>query len=213
MADNLSLVIIGFLSGLVVITVLTTTAFTKLSIVFFVIRNALGMQQAPGNTILHTFALVLAIYISLPVFTEVYDIAITKTAPPKTLNAWVELLTEGSEPIKTFLKKNTDEGHKEYFQSVTKEVWKGSSLKADKNDLIILIPSFMITELTRAFEIGFLLYLPFVAVDIILTAILMAMGMMMVPPSLIGVPFKLLLFIMIGGWTKLVQGLVLTYGG
>lgn len=213
MADNLSLVVIGFLSGLVVITILSTTAYTKLSIVFFIIRNALGMQQAPSNMVLHTFALVLAIYISMPVFSQVYDIAKATDSSPQTLEAWVTLLSDGSKPIKAFLEKNTDNQHKEYFAEIVKEVWKGSDLKAEQNDLIVLVPSFMITELTRAFEIGFLLYLPFVAVDIILTTLLMAMGMMMVPPSIISVPFKLLLFIMIGGWTKLVQGLVFTYGG
>ncbi len=213
MADNLSLVVIGFLSGLVVITILSTTAYTKISIVFFIIRNALGMQQAPSNMVLHTFALVLAIFISMPVFSQVYEIAKAKDTAPQSLDGWVTLLSDGSRPIKTFLEKNTDEQHKEYFAEIVKEVWKGSDLKADQNDLIVLVPSFMITELTRAFEIGFLLYLPFVAVDIILTTLLMAMGMMMVPPSIISVPFKLLLFIMIGGWTKLVQGLVFTYGG
>ncbi len=213
MADNLSLVVIGFLSGLVVITILSTTAYAKISIVFFIIRNALGMQQAPSNMVLHTFALVLAIYISMPVFSQVYDIAKVNNTPPQTLEAWASLLSDGSKPIKAFLEKNTDNQHKEYFAEIVKEVWKGSDLKAEQNDLIVLVPSFMITELTRAFEIGFLLYLPFVAVDIILTTLLMAMGMMMVPPSIISVPFKLLLFIMIGGWTKLVQGLVFTYGG
>lgn len=212
MADNLSLVIIGFLSGIVVIVVLSTTAYTKLSIVFFIIRNALGLQQAPPNMVLHTFALALAIFISMPVFNQVYEIAMSRQNEPKSIQEWSDLLNDTSKPIKAFLIKNTDEEHKEYFTAVTREIWKGSSLKADQNDLVILIPSFMITELTRAFKIGFLLYLPFVAVDIILTTILMAMGMMMVPPSIISVPFKLLLFVMIGGWTKLVQGLVFSYG-
>ncbi len=212
MADNLSFVAIGFLSGLVVITVLSTTAYTKLSIVFFIIRNALGLQQSPPNMVLHTFALVLAIYISMPVFTSVYDVAMSRDSQPKSVQDWGELLTDSSKPIINFLKKNTDEAHKEYFAAITSEVWKGSGLKANQDDLVILVPSFMITELTRAFEIGFLLYLPFIAIDIILTTILMAMGMMMVPPSMLGVPLKLLLFVMIGGWTKLVQGLVYTYG-
>lgn len=211
MTETFSIVVIAFLSGFVVLVLVTTTAFTKLSVVFFIIRNALGLQQAPSNLILQTFALVLAIYISMPVFNSVYQVFL-KAGEPKSPEAWVQVLTDASVPIKDFLIRNTDNEHKEYFQSVTKKIWKGSDLQADKNDLVILVPSFVITELSRAFEIGFLLYLPFVAIDIVLTTILMAMGMMMVPPTIISVPFKLLLFVMIGGWTKLVQGLVLTYG-
>ncbi len=213
MVDQFSLVVIAFLSGLVVLVILTTTAFAKLSIVFFIIRNALGLQQAPSNMILQTFAFVLAIYISMPVFNSVYNVVKDRDLTLNSPDAWIELLSDTSEPIKKFLKVNTDEEHKAYFQGITKEIWKGSEFKADQNDIIILVPSFMITELTRAFEIGFLLYMPFVAIDIILTVILMAMGMMMVPPTIISVPFKLLLFVMIGGWAKLVQGLVFTYGG
>lgn len=213
MTETFSLVVVAFLSGLVVLVVLTTTAFTKISIVFFIVRNALGLQQTPSNIVLQTFALVLAIYISMPVFNSVYNVIKENGGEPKSAEAWVELIQKSSEPIRAFLQKNTAEEHKVYFDGVTKEIWKGSDLQSSKDDLIILVPAFMITELGRAFEIGFLLYLPFVAVDLALTTMMMAMGMMMVPPTLLSVPFKLLLFIMIGGWTKLVQGLVLTYGG
>lgn len=212
MADNLSLVVVGFLSGFVVIIVLTTTAYTKLSIVFFIIRNALGLQQSPPNMVLHTFALVLAIYISMPVYYNMYKVVTSADREPQNVEEWIGLLSKTSKPVVTFLEKNTDVEHKNYFAEVTKDIWRGSELKADRNSLVILIPSFMITELTKAFEIGFLLYIPFIAVDIILTTILMAMGMMMINPSVLSVPFKLLLFVMIGGWTKLVQGLVYTYG-
>ena len=211
MTEQFSLVIIAFMSGMVVLVLMTTTAFAKLSIVFFIIRNALGLQQAPSNIILQTFALVLAVYISMPVFNSTYQIFKNSGGEPKTAEAWVELINDASKPTREFLKKNTAEEHKVYLQNVTKKIWEGSDLKASKDDLVILVPSFMITELSRAFEIGFLLYLPFVAIDIVLTTILMAMGMMMVPPTIISVPFKLLLFVMIGGWTKLTQGLILTY--
>ncbi len=211
MLDNITITIVALSAGLGTLVLVSATAFTKLSIVFFIIRNALGLQQAPSNMVLHTLALVLTIYITLPVITETYGIMQAREGTPDSADAWFELFQEGSQPIKKFLLKNTEEVHKDYFVGVTKEIWKGSELKAGKEDFVILVPSFMITELTRAFEIGFLLYLPFVAIDIVLTTILMAMGMMMVPPTIISVPFKLLLFVMIGGWTKLVQGLVLTY--
>ena len=213
MSDSFQLIVIGFLGGLGVITVLTTTAYTKLAIIFFIIRNALGLQQAPSNMILNTLAFVLAIYISMPVVNSIYQTVRANETRLETPQEWIDLLQESSVPVKKFLKKNTLEEHKDYFQNVTKELWKGSTMTASKDDLIILIPSFMITELSRAFQIGFLLYLPFLAVDLIMTIILMAMGMMMVPPTIISVPFKLLLFVFVGGWTKLVQGLVLTYGG
>lgn len=210
MTETFSLVVIGFLSGLVVLMIVATTAFAKISIVFFIIRNALGLQQAPSNLILQTFAFVLAVYISMPVFSSVYDV-FRESGEPTSAEQWVDILNQASVPVKEFLSRNTLEEHKEYFHSVTAKIWKGSDLTTTKEDLVILVPSFIISELGRAFEIGFLLYLPFVAIDIVLTVILMAMGMMMVPPTIISVPFKLLLFVMIGGWTKLVQGLVLTY--
>ncbi|MEM7620384.1 MAG: type III secretion system export apparatus subunit SctR [Pseudomonadota bacterium] len=210
MTETFSLAIIGFLSGLVVLMVVTTTAFIKLSIVFFIIRNALGLQQVPSNLILQTFATVLAIYISMPVFHSIYEV-FKEAGEPTSIEAWVDVMQKASAPVQEFISRNTGEEHKEYFQSVTAKIWKDSAFTTTKEDLVILVPAFIITEMSRAFEIGFLLYLPFVAIDLVLTIILMAMGMMMVPPTILSVPFKLLLFIMIGGWTKLIQGLVLTY--
>ena len=212
MVDNFSLLTVSVLSGLMVIAVLTTTAFVKISVVLFIIRNALGLQQTPSGLIIQTFAVVLAAYISMPVFSKVYETVERSQIELNSADAWVELGGRATEPIQEFLAKNTEPEHKVFFVNVTKEIWKNTELKASENDLIVLVPSFMVSELTKAFQIGFLLYLPFIAIDLVLTVILMAMGMMMVPPTIIGVPFKLLLFVAIGGWTKLVQGLVLTYG-
>lgn len=213
MTEPLTVLVVGFLGGLFLVMLITTTAFIKLSIVFFIIRNALGLQQAPSNMILNALAIILALYISMPVFTAVFEVIRATDAQLKSLQDWVDLLQASSKPIKAFLERNTEQEYRDYYLSATKGLWKNSGLTATKNDFIILIPAFMINELTRAFEIGFLLYLPFLAVDLVMTTILMAMGMMMVPPTIISVPFKLLLFILIGGWTNVIPGLILTYGG
>jgi type III secretion protein R len=116
------------------------------------------------------------------------------------------------EPIRDYMTRFTRTSEREFFLNATKRVWpEDMRQNATSSDLAILLPSFVISELRRAFEIGFLIYLPFIAIDLIISAILMALGMSMVPPITISVPFKLFLFVSIEGWSKLFHGLVLSY--
>lgn len=213
MLDSFPVLALGLLSGFFVIGVLTTTAFTKIAVVFFIIRNALGIQQVPSNLTLQTFAFVLAVYIAVPVISGSYEVIKNRPDNVETPEQWIELGLDAATPVQEFLRKNTDPEQKAFFVRITKKLWKDANITAQEDDIVVLIPAFMVTELKNAFEIGFLLYLPFIAIDLALTTVLMAMGMMMVPPTIIGVPFKLLLFILIGGWEKLIEGLLLTYGG
>lgn len=205
--------IVGFVGSFFMIGVLTLTAFVKLSVVFMIVRNALGLQQVPSNVVLMTLALFLAIFIAMPTLSAataaIMDAEITPSTPEDLLELW----KLGIGPFQEFLLTNTDPEQLEFFVGVTNEIWRGSGLTGTKDDFIIQVPSFMITELTEAFEIGFLLYLPFVAIDLAVTGILMALGMQMVQPNIIAVPFKLLIFVFVNGWALMVQGLVLTYGG
>ena len=116
------------------------------------------------------------------------------------------------EPVRDYLQRFTSPDQRQFFLDATQRVWpEGARGSAGPDDLQILVPSFLISELKRAFEIGFLLYLPFIVIDLVVTTILMAMGMSMVSPTVISIPFKLFLFIAIDGWSRLMHGLVLSY--
>ncbi|WP_027155872.1 type III secretion system export apparatus subunit SctR [Mesorhizobium sp. WSM2561] len=198
--------------GLLVLAVVTTTAFVKVSVVLFLVRNALGTQTIPPNIVLYAVALILTMFVSAPVVEQTYDRMTDPKLHYQTLDDWVSAANSGSEPLRDHLKKFTNEEQRQFFLSSTEKVWpEEMRATATSDDLSILVPSFLISELKRAFEIGFLLYLPFIAIDLIVTTILMAMGMSMVSPTLISVPFKLFVFVAIDGWSKLMHGLVLSY--
>lgn len=185
------------------------TAFTKISIIFLILRNALGLQQAPSNNIIFALAMIISLFISMPILTETMDIV--QREPVQTLDDLIRVIEVGHVPLRTFLSNNVGETELLMVQGVAEKLWADSQLKATSDNFIILLTSFVVSELTSAFEIGFLLFLPFVAIDLITTTILMALGMMMVSPTILSVPFKLLLFVAVGGWAKLFTGLTLSY--
>lgn len=198
--------------GLLTFVAVTMTSFVKLSVVLFLVRNALGVQQTPPNLVLYGLALILTGYVMAPVIEQVTT---TLTAPSQhyeSFDDFRQAATRAAQPVKTFLLRFTSPGEREFFFAATDRVW-GAQAHADlaADDLIVVVPSFILSELRRAFEIGFLLYLPFIAVDLAITAVLMAMGMSSVSPTTISVPFKLFLFVAIEGWTRLIHGLVLGY--
>lgn len=205
------LVITGL--GLITFVVVTMTSFIKISVVMFLLRNALGIQQTPPNIILYGIALVLTIFIGAPVARQVYQELQDPSLKFESIQDYVTAGEHAREPIRQYLLKFTRPSEREFFTSATKRVWpEDMRQEVSSSDLSILVPSFVISELRRAFEIGFLIYLPFIAIDLIISAILMALGMSMVPPITISVPFKLFLFVTVEGWSQLFHGLVLSYG-
>ncbi len=188
------------------------TSFLKLVVVFSILRNATGLQQIPPNIAMNALAIILTLYIMAPVGYQVYE----RLEPEKITFedlSWVEQLKSATLPYKQFLKDNTNEKERNFFLKSARLLWpKKYQKELSSDDFIVLLPSFCITELTKAFQIGFLLYLPFIVIDLIVSNILLAMGMMMVSPMTISLPFKLLLFVLLDGWTRLIQGLVLSYG-
>lgn len=201
------------LLGLLPLLVVSLTGFLKISVVLFLIRNALGIQQTPPNLVLYGIALVLTVYVSTPLIgsiAERYNGHQLEFKSPETIKASMSLLRE---PIQAHLARFTQPEERQFFLSATTQIWPASARADLKNDdLIVMLPAFVSSELTRAFEIGFLLYLPFLVVDLIVSTVLMAMGMSMVQPTLISVPLKLLLFVAVAGWSRLMHGLILTYG-
>lgn len=210
--DYISLIIgIGALA-LVPFLAVMGTCFIKIIVVFSLLRNALGIQQIPPNMALYGVALILTLYIMAPVG---YDIMDFVNANPELLaspDKYGQLLDGGSKPYAQFLSKNTALAERQFFVEQAQSLWPERHRdKIDENSLFVLMPAFTVTQITEAFKIGFLIYLPFIVIDLIVSNILLAMGMMMVSPMTISLPFKLLLFVLLDGWTKLTHGLIAAY--
>ena len=192
--------------------VMIGTSFVKISIVFSLVRNALGIQQIPPNMALHALALILTMYIMAPVGLRCYDNITSEPVAMDDFRSIERAFKRGLKPYQEFLKKHTNDQELDFFMSTAKDLW-ATEFHQDihRDNMIILLPAFVVGELTVAFEIGFLLYLPFIVIDLVVSNILMAMGMMMMSPTTISLPFKLLLFVFLDGWTRLVHGLVMSY--
>ncbi|MFQ9492743.1 MAG: type III secretion system export apparatus subunit SctR [Bilophila wadsworthia] len=201
------------LLGLVCFFLMMVTSYVKIVVVTSLVRNALGVQQVPPAMVMNGLAIILSLFIMAPMMMSTMDIAeklqISAEPSPKEVIGIVDKL---SPPLRKFLSDNTEDGVLRAFMSTAKRIWpKEQHDQISKDNMLILVPAFTISELTKAFQVGFLLYLPFIAIDLIISNILLAMGMMMVSPMTISLPFKLLLFVTLDGWLKISQGLLLSY--
>lgn len=212
-APNLAAILVAITGlGFVTFVAVTMTSFIKISVVLFLLRNALGIQQTPPNIVLYGIALLLSAYVMAPVATRAYAAAVEPGSSYTTLADFLEVAQRAEVPVKAFMLRFTSPGEREFFVSATTRVWsEDAGLHAAPEDLLVVIPAFVLSELQRAFEAGFLLYLPFITIDLVVTAVLLAMGMSSVSPITISVPLKLFLFVAISGWTRLMHGLVLGY--
>ena len=198
--------------GVLPFVVVMGTSFVKLVIVFSLIRQALGVQQIPPNMVLNGMALILTMFIMAPVGTAVFNEIQMIDLQQADAYTLALLIDAASQPFREFLSSHASAGEKQFFIDMARQVWPPEMRdSASDENYLVLIPSFMLSELNSAFQIGFLLYLPFIAIDLIISNILLAMGMMMVSPMTISLPFKLLLFVFLDGWTQIIQGLILTY--
>ncbi len=212
--EPLTLVALIVVLGIAPFAVLMMTCYTKLVIVFGLLRTAMGLQQTPPNMVLNGIAIILTIYIMAPVGMEVSDALRGRQLGTKGegLNDIVAIVDAAKTPAREFLKKHTQERDRRFFIKSAESIWpqqRAAGLSGD--DFMVLVPSFTLSELTRAFQIGFVVYLVFVVVDLITATVLLALGMSMISPTTISLPFKLLLFVALDGWARLVQGLVLSY--
>lgn len=185
---------------------LVMTSFTRLVIVFGFLRQAMGTQQMPPTQLLVSLAMVLTFFIMEPVFKEAYNSAITPYVEKKI--GYEEAFTKLTNPFKHFMIRNTREKDLALFFRI-----RGMENPKTVEDvpLTIVIPAFMISELKTAFEIGFLLFLPFLVIDMVVSSILMSMGMMMLPPVMISLPFKILIFVLVDGWNLIIGNLVASF--
>ena len=211
--DPLPLIFILAALGLLPFMLMMVTSYVKIVVVISLVRNALGVQQVPPAMVINGLAIIFTVFIMGPVGMNTYDAVMRHpTSGTPNMQEVVSLVETASPPLRTFLEANTDPAVTQVLMSTAKRIWPADRHQSiTKDNPLIMIPSFTISELTKAFQIGFLLYLPFITIDLIISNILLAMGMMMVSPMTISLPFKLLLFVTLDGWLKISQGLLLSY--
>ncbi len=182
---------------------LMTTTFTRFVIVFGFLRQAMGTQQIPPTQLMVSLALLLTIFVMEPVGVKAYDQGIKPYVEEKI--SYEEAFEKTTEPFKNFMIRNTREKDLALFFRI-RNMQNPKTIK--DVPLSVVIPAFMISELKTAFEIGFLLFLPFLVIDMVVASILMSMGMMMLPPVMISLPFKILVFVLVDGWNLLIGNLI-----
>jgi len=205
--------------GLAPFVLMMLTSFLKISVVLSILRNAIGTQQVPPSTVITGLAFVLSIFIMAPVARQMYTAAgqiantrdVFSEASVKSIFTAVET---GKEPLRKFLARHSHEPERVLFLELSARLQKGSgaqNVQVGKDDFQVLVPSFAISQLKEAFQVGFLVFVPFLIIDMVVANILLSMGMSMLSPVVISLPFKLLLFVLVDGWYLVVRGLVLSY--
>jgi flagellar biosynthetic protein FliP len=203
------LVLVGLtVLSLVPAILLTCTSFTKILVVLGLTRNALGLQQTPPNQVLAGLALFLSLFIMAPVLSQMNDQGVQPwlNGDKEQSQAWAD----GIEPLRAFMVEQTGD---EELALLTNVADQDRPQNADDVPMSTLVPSYVLSELKQAFIIGFVIFIPFLVIDIVVSAALMSLGMMMMPPVMVSLPFKLLLFVVVDGWALITTALVGSYGG
>ncbi|MEM0950592.1 MAG: flagellar type III secretion system pore protein FliP [Cyanobacteria bacterium P01_H01_bin.74] len=201
----LQLIILMSSLSLIPFVVASMTSFLRYTIVLSILKTALGTQQVPPGIVMVGMSLVLTMYTMAPVFGEMY----ANIAPVMAQKGdVVQIMERGSEPLKKFMMRQTREKDIAYFLQISRK-----KPPESPNDLAIweVAPAFMISELRTAFEIGFIIFIPFIVIDLVVANTLLALGMMMLSPTIISLPFKILIFVAVDGWGLVVNGLVQSF--
>lgn len=181
------------------------TSFLRFAIVFSMLKTAMGTQQVPPGIVIIGLSMILTFYTMGPVFQKMYDMG---SVPYNKNGDLVQTITEGSKPLKEFMMKQTRQSDLEFFVSLSQ---KNPPKTPEEITIWQVAPAYIISELKTAFEIGFIIFVPFIVLDLVVANILLALGMFMLSPTIISLPFKLLIFIAVDGWALIVQGLVTSY--
>ena len=185
-----------------------STSFAKIVVVLSIVRQAIGTSQAPPNIVIISLSLILTIFSMYPVILQIEEsLKVNNWTSENNAESLKKLLSLGKEPIREFLSKHAKTSDRELFLNILNKNQKADAEPVTINDFIILAPAFLISELSHAFQIGFLVYLPFLVIDMTVANILMALGMQMLSPTTISLPFKILLFVLVDGWRLLAEGL------
>ena len=203
--------------GLVPFALLMVTSFVKISVVLSIVRTARGTQQIPPTQVITGLSIILTVYIMAPVGQEMYRAAKPEMYKGELITAesvdkLVDAADKAKGPLREFLLRKTGPKDRELFYALALKMRKPEDrVGITSNDFLIIIPAFVVSELKEAFQIGFLLFVPFIVIDMVVANILLALGMHMLSPTTISMPFKLLLFVMIDGWYLIAKGLVVGY--
>jgi flagellar biosynthesis protein FliP len=183
------------------------TSFTRIVVVLSLLRTALGTATAPPNAVIVSLALFLTAFVMGPALQKSYDAGVRPLVANQITAE--QAFDRASVPLRSFMQKNVSEKDLKLFVDMSKEA---APAKPEDMSLRVLVPAFMISELKRAFEIGFLLFLPFLIIDLVVASVLMSMGMMMLPPVVVSLPFKLIFFVLVDGWSLVAGSLIQSYG-
>lgn len=198
----LLMTLLSFLPALVILT----TSFTRIVVVLSILRQALGLQQVPSNQVLIGISLFLTFFVMSPVWRSIHTEAVVPYTEERL--SFQQALSKAQAPLKAFMLKQTRLTDLETFVGLSGEKFE----KPEDVSLGVLIPAFITSELKTAFQIGFLLFLPFLVIDLVVASILMAMGMMMLSPMIVSLPFKLMLFVLVDGWSLILTTLAGSFG-
>lgn len=204
--DSVQLLLILTAMALIPSILIMMTSFTRIIIVLSFVRNALGLQQTPPNQVLIGLALFLSLFIMSPVIDQINEDAYIPYTEGTITQS--EALANAMAPMRTFMLKQTNTSDLNLFLDLAEEEQPET---LDSIRLRVIIPAFITSELKRAFTIGFMIFLPFIIIDMVVASVLMSMGMMMVPPVMISLPFKVMLFVLVDGWGLIVQTLVTSF--
>lgn len=214
MENDISLIALLAFSTLLPFLIACGTCYIKFSIVFVMVRNALGLQQIPSNITLNGVALLLAMFVMAPVVKEGYQSYQQQQIDFHNVESVGRFLENGFDSYRSYLEKYSDPELTKFFQQAQSQREADDHSEADEEQrasLSSLLPAYALSEIKSAFKIGFYLYLPFVVIDLLISSVLLALGMMMMSPVTISVPVKLILFVVMDGWTLLSKGLINQY--
>ena len=214
MSNDISMIALLAFSTLLPFLIASGTCYIKFSIVFVMVRNALGLQQVPSNMTLNGIALLLSMFVMTPVMKDAYEVYRDENINFSSIESVSHFAENGLDSYRSYLKKYADPELTSFFEKAQADrATRDGEVVAidDKPSILALLPAYALSEIKSAFKIGFYLYLPFVVVDMVISCILLALGMMMMSPVTISVPIKLVLFVALDGWTLLSKGLVLQY--
>jgi len=214
MENDISLIALLAFSTLLPFLIACGTCYIKFSIVFVMVRNALGLQQIPSNMTLNGVALLLAMFVMMPVVKEGYESYQQQPVDLHSVASVSRFFDDGFDSYRRYLEKYSDPALTKFFQQAQTQRDGDTDTVAEEEpraSIFSLLPAYALSEIKSAFKIGFYLYLPFVVIDLLISSVLLALGMMMMSPVTISVPVKLILFVAMDGWTLLSKGLIGQY--
>jgi type III secretion protein R len=217
-ASPLSLMLAVALLTLLPFLFVSVTSFAKISVVLGILRHAVGTPQVPSSTVVSGLAIILTLYVMAPVWDEIEEVALPRLRDAgasdlgaSQADAIIEAASAAREPIRRFLERNASRRNVELFLRLARRPGRAEADQPTRDALMVLAPAFVITELAEGFLVGFLLFVPFLVVDIVVSNVLMSLGMHMLSPTTISLPLKLLLFVLVDGWNLVCYGLVSGY--